>query len=84
MMQVTRNTHFRLPAHVAIALRHASKSQLLIALRNAEVLDQDVLLGRVDQEDQSVLRVAASLYAWKEPDSYEKMILRIGTAPTST
>ena len=30
------------------------------------MLQQDVLLGRVDQEDTTVLRVAASLYAWQQ------------------
>ena len=45
-------------------LVHATKAQLLTSLQHCQITD--VMLGKTDQEDPSVLRIAASLAAWSK------------------
>ena len=47
-------------------LVRATKAQLLTSLQHCQITEADVVLGKTDQEDPSVLRIAASLAAWSK------------------
>ena len=47
-------------------LVHATKALLLTSLQHCQITEADVMLGKMDQDDPSVLRIAASLAAWSK------------------
>ena len=62
---VAPNTFFEEEEEEAIihCLVHATKAQLLTSLQHCQITEADVMLGKTDQEDPNVLRIAASLAA---------------------
>ena len=59
------NTFFEEEEEAIIhCLVHATKALLLTSLRHCQITEADVMLGKADQDDPSVLRIAASLAAW--------------------
>ena len=60
------NTFFEEEAAIIHCLVHATKALLLTSLQHCQITEADVMLGKTDQDDPSVLRIAASLAAWSK------------------
>ena len=58
------NTYFAEEAAIIHCLVHAAKAKLLTSLQHSQITEADVIMGKVDDEDTSVFRIAARLAAW--------------------
>ena len=57
------NTYFA-EERIIHCLVRAAKAKLLTSLQQCQITEADVIMRKVDVEDASVFRIAASLAAW--------------------
>ena len=60
------NPFFEEEEAIIHCLVHATKALLLTSLQHCQITEADVMVGKTDQDDPSVLRIAASLAAWSK------------------
>ena len=68
------NTFFEEEEAIIHCLVHATKALLLTSLQHCQITEADVMLGKADQDDPSVLRIAASLAAWSKSQKGQKSV----------
>ena len=71
------NTFFEEEAAIIHCLVHATKALLLTSLQHCQITEADVMLGKPDQDDPSVLRIAASLAAWRKSKKVKRQSLSV-------
>ena len=63
-MNVSPGTYFQQKRWISDCLLHASKAHLLTSLPKSEIIESEIIFGKVDDHDANVLRIAANLEAW--------------------